>query len=228
MATKEEIIAQKTIATERYILSTMPVLYLPLWKLDGSSFTSADGHGHTCTVTGATWGSQGRIFAGGTDGIVSNTKLFTAYPFTLSGWIKATSRADDASVLCWLGDKDVEDIHYLLRINAVTGFASVLARNTNAYINSGVVNLFGSFHYLTAVFASATSRLLNVDGVNVATGTDSVAYSSDVDIFSIGYARRFTPDSHAKGTIGEVFGWSRSLSVGEDMNNYLATKWRYQ
>ncbi|KKL80876.1 hypothetical protein LCGC14_2000330 [marine sediment metagenome] len=34
LATKERIIADRQFATERYILSTMPVLYLPLHRLD--------------------------------------------------------------------------------------------------------------------------------------------------------------------------------------------------
>ena len=68
MATKEQIIAQRSISTERYILSTMPVLYLPLGKTDsgksGDSFISSDGHGHTCTATSTPWTLRGRDFDG--------------------------------------------------------------------------------------------------------------------------------------------------------------------
>src|SRR3990167_5915362 len=49
------------------------VLYLPLWKKDGSSFMSDDAYGHLATVTGATWGSQGRTFDGVDDLIEANT-----------------------------------------------------------------------------------------------------------------------------------------------------------
>ena len=202
-------------------------LYLPLHALPTSPMVSSDKNQHICSKFGAIWTPQGYSFDGD-DGIVNNTRLFTAYPFTLSGWIKANStNVTDSNTMVWIGDKDANDIHWMIRVNITTGFANIRARNITNYDTNGAVNLFDSWHYITGVFASATSRLLNVDGVNVAEGTDSITYSSAVDRFAIGYAARNTPDTYTKGTIGEVLGWSRALSVAEDMHNYLATRWRY-
>uniref|UniRef100_A0A6M3IY71 Putative lectin/glucanase superfamily protein n=2 Tax=viral metagenome TaxID=1070528 RepID=A0A6M3IY71_9ZZZZ len=65
------------------------VLDLPLWDLDGSSFKSRDRFGHLCTVTGATWGLQGRKGDGIDDRIVlpSSAALFPAQ-CTWFTWVK--------------------------------------------------------------------------------------------------------------------------------------------
>lgn len=43
---------------ERFIRSTRPVLWLPLYRKDGNSFISPDGYGHAVTNNG-TWGLSG-------------------------------------------------------------------------------------------------------------------------------------------------------------------------
>ncbi len=63
MATKEEIIARREVATERYILSTLPTLYISGRK-DGASFLSDDGHGYVVTKTGAVLYLSGYKFDG--------------------------------------------------------------------------------------------------------------------------------------------------------------------
>lgn len=87
----ERIIAQRQFATERYILSTMPILYLPLWKKDhgesGDSIISSDGHGHKCTATGVLWTPSGGDFNAGTPSYIelaSETVMdFTSGDFSI-------------------------------------------------------------------------------------------------------------------------------------------------
>ena len=52
------------ILLRRRVPAGYPVLWLPLWKLDGAQFTSKDAYGRLVTVTGAPWGPQGRPFDG--------------------------------------------------------------------------------------------------------------------------------------------------------------------
>ena len=62
-------------------------LYLPFYRLDGSSLISKDAYGHSCTVNGAAWRTQGRYFDGIDDRIavgtvsdfsfIQNTGIFT-------------------------------------------------------------------------------------------------------------------------------------------------------
>lgn len=40
------------------------ILNLPLYQLDGTSFVSGDAYGHPCSVVGAAWTPQGRLFDG--------------------------------------------------------------------------------------------------------------------------------------------------------------------
>jgi len=92
MATKEAIIAAKQFATERYIRSTHPVLYLPLWRLDGSpSIRSQDAFGHIGTVTDALWRPQGRYFDGANGIIViPRTASLEPNPITIGAWVQIT------------------------------------------------------------------------------------------------------------------------------------------
>src|SRR3972149_6505876 len=67
------------------------VLYLPLYELDGASFASRDAYGHLCTVTGATWGLQGRTFNGTSDWINCGTSSILVPPqITLEFWLYIT------------------------------------------------------------------------------------------------------------------------------------------
>ena len=98
LATKERIIADRQFATERYILSTLPSLYLPLHRLDsgdsGGKFISADGHGRVCTVTGALISQGGRTFDGSDDKIIipSADTLSLRNNGSVLLWIKVSTR----------------------------------------------------------------------------------------------------------------------------------------
>ncbi len=83
---------------ERYILSTLPTLYIPFYKKDGGKFLSSDGHGFVCTATGALWTMHGRNFVNAADRIVvptnaafanmfdgGGTALFWVYPHSDGG-----------------------------------------------------------------------------------------------------------------------------------------------
>ena len=77
------------------------VFYLPLWSrsLQGSPIVSKDIYAHSCAITGATWGVQGRTLDGSTDLITTNsaaagsvlnitgsmTILAWIYPHSVSG-----------------------------------------------------------------------------------------------------------------------------------------------
>ena len=71
------------------------VLYVPLWheKLSGGTFASFDHNHHACTVTGATWGTQGRTFAGDDNDVitVANNDVFDITgAITIVMWVYPT------------------------------------------------------------------------------------------------------------------------------------------
>ncbi len=49
-----------------YAIDPTLVLYLPLWKKDGTALSTDDAYGHACTVvgTGGYWELQGHSFPG--------------------------------------------------------------------------------------------------------------------------------------------------------------------
>ena len=72
------------------------VLYLPLWyphgDMTGSPIYSYDINRHSCTVTGAVWGSQGRTF--GTDDEIETPSLglTDANDYTICEWFEGHFR----------------------------------------------------------------------------------------------------------------------------------------
>ncbi len=90
MFTKQRVSSRREVNTERYILSTLPILYIPFWKKNGTKFLSSDGGGYACNVTGATYTQQGRSFDG-----VANVVYMGDIPtlelsnnFSVEAWVK--------------------------------------------------------------------------------------------------------------------------------------------
>ena len=88
---------------EAWTLDPSLVLWLPLRDMpDGNSLQSCDKHGHTCTVTGATWGAQGRSFDG-TDDLLSvaynSAFALGANDFSLSFWLFRNTNSSGRDVI---------------------------------------------------------------------------------------------------------------------------------
>jgi len=99
----------------------------------------------------------------------------SGYPFTLMGWLNWTS-SDRALVS--LARSDATDVWWYIGVNRDTGKALMEAKNPDSCWKEGGPGLSGAWHFIAAVFASATSRELFVDGVSVASDNRSVSYSS--------------------------------------------------
>ncbi len=65
------------------------VFHADLAKHDGSQFMSDDAQGRLCTVVGATWGNQGRLFDGN-DYISVGTQT-PPNAITIEAWVKWTT-----------------------------------------------------------------------------------------------------------------------------------------
>jgi len=52
-----------------FIRDTNLILFLPLYELDGATIRDKSAYGRSCPVTGAAFGSQGRLFDGSDDQI---------------------------------------------------------------------------------------------------------------------------------------------------------------
>ncbi len=231
MATKEQVVADRTFATERYILSTMPVLYLPLWKTDsgesGDSLISSDGHGFSCTVSGALWTSKGRLFDATDDVIVvpQSTSINITGKITIEEWCYLTGWGEGD--FGYLFNKGTFFAH-TLKGSAIEGIrfrVATSAGNKQADTTDGSIVL-NKWTHIVCVYDKVAVRAY-IDG----TVTNGSADTNDIDdnsAFDLRIGNDTGTTGTFDGTIGEVRIYNRALSAVEVQSNYIATKWRYQ
>lgn len=213
---------------DRFVLDPSLVLYLPLHKLDGSSFMSRDRYGHLCTVTGATWTPQGRIF----DGISNYISVPNIHGnlLTIIAWVKRNgvqnANANIVSQAFTTGNAPYYEFNLGFdaatlkpRFGVTTGgtFAPLVAANA-------IPDL--TWIYLMGAYDGATQNLY----INSIAETP-LARTGDINnygqLLQIGRWEK-SAGLELKGTVGEAWIYIRALSAIEGQRNYLATKWRYQ
>ena len=198
------------------------VLYIPLWKRDGNTFISDDAFGHLCTVTGATWGTQGRLMDG--DDYITipfNSALNIATELTVIYWCKPTTignRCDiqngdlSGSWICRLGQSTEGFAIYdgtwerlSVTIPSVVAWYQIAV----TYNASKLVTYYRNA--LVHTSATFTKSLPTIDaGLTIGHEQDA------------GFGSTFFI-----GTFGEVSIYNRALSAQEIQQSYQSTKWRY-
>ena len=235
LATKERIVADRTFSTERYILQTHPVLYLPLWKKDhgmsGGKMLSSDGIGHVCTVIGALQRRDGK-YVEGTDDYVTTPVIDVSAGsgLTIMAWFKrvgASGGTTDNYYHCILG-----------HINGAGGSNSIMVNSAGTELKMEVQLDNDSYASQTQVISDAT--IFNLVGgiwdgsnltpfVNDVLGTPKALAGTlkaggaltTIGYWAVGYY-------FANGLIGEVLVYNRAFSLVGIQNISLATKWRYK
>jgi len=90
-------------------------LYAPLWhpELNVSPFISKDLNAYSYTITGTTWGVQGRTFDGTDDIFNNSTTAFQLPVVTITGWFYANSvqTQGDLTVGVWSYGGALTDLH---------------------------------------------------------------------------------------------------------------------
>ncbi len=197
------------------------VLYLPLWKLDGGSFTDKSAYGHTCTVTGAVWGVQGRTFDRDDDRILipnhASLNMGTS-DFNLFIWVKFTA-IDATNQYVFYKEAD-----YSLRVAndvmtfTIAGVAAATADTTS--LSPGVF-------YLLGVTYDQTNDLVSyyINGV-LSSQPAFATEGSGASILSLGIAPDLTQE--LGGVAGDIFIYKgRVLTPQEVQRLYIKTKRRY-
>lgn len=212
------------------------VLYLPLWSKDlsGPVFKSVNAYGHTCTVTGALYGSQGRTFDG--DDLIDcgrNTSLdFGVGDFSLLAWIKSTDKTGSRTIM-GKGTTGVGGKRYWFYIGVNTGvLIGNSDDNTNSYQINGVTDLADGVCRLVGFTADRDGNgtlYINgaVDGVPTAC-TSTLSIDDTNKDFTIGVNPTDEASNFWVGSKGEVWAYNRLLSMAEMLYIYNVTKWRYQ
>lgn len=208
------------------------VLYLPLWYPDsettGSTIVSKDRNRLSATVTGAIWGYQGRTFDGINDyiSITDGSALdFTTGNCTFMFWIKPAAWAAanriwlkgdtlNAGISIWAGATNID-------------FGTYNGTGHDTYATHGMS--LGSW-YCFAVTKTGTTgawfkngKSLSLTKQNTVNPSSASAYATLIGTDTLAN-NRFWWD----GTKGEIVAYNRVLSDARIMQNFLATKWRYQ
>lgn len=220
------------------------VFYAPLWSpgCSGPVFKSIDPFGHTCTVTGALWKSNGRLFDG-TDDYINcghNSNLNITGDISVGIWFKGTTgdyNADDGLVTKW----DVVGAgkrSYSLKFSGgelwtvqLSDDGSFIAGHIKSYKGSDVFD--GTQHHLFFTFDASESELLMYEDGTVITPTktndDAITslHSNNADTLigaelNSGAARRFI-----KALVDETCIYNRVLSASEVSYIHEVTRWRH-
>ena len=213
------------------------VLYVPLWRPDlaGNSFKSKGPYGipiHTCTVTGAVWGLQGRTFDGTNDYISfgNNAILnFTTQDFTLISWIKPDlSGAVDAFHIFSRSPNPLISGYRLWYQNddKIVHFNTYQAADGQETTSTGALT-DAEWQQIVVIRAGAVVNIYrnlvditNVSGTHIDPDTSTANFTMGIHPDGVNY-------SYA-GIFGEGEVYNRALTAVDVAHNWQSTKWRYQ
>jgi len=208
------------------IITNGLVLYVPCWLYSGKKFPSVDAYKHTCTVTGAAWGLQGRTFGGVSDYIAlgTNTAL----------------KLEDGTALSYILWVYVHTLQDAMLVGAVTSATDSLGVGLQGGGANFRLNKFG-VEYAPASF-NVPANTRTCLGVSYTINSDLVYYKNGAAITTTTWAQTFTSAAQKTlgghyfsgslsqpfdGVIGEVFGFNRFLTAAEHAHVYNTTRWRY-
>lgn len=200
-----------------FILDPSCVLYLPLWKKDGSSFMSDDHYGRLATVTGALWTpNQGRYFDEVDDTITVPFTMPSEFSFIL--WGKAIGTASSPFNDCYIS------VNSCLRIRSV---GTINGPQLNTY-NGGTWDalIYGlsvaqqAEWHCYAGSVTNNAEIIYLDGSLVTSGATAWVLNNDIAFAGTSF--------HPARYVGEFIAYNRILSAAEFANIYDATKWRYK
>jgi len=233
---------------DKFLYDPSLVFYADLPKHDGTSFQSDDAYGHLCTVTGATWGMQGRTFDADDEHIdcASPSTLDDLQQKTIITWFKASGwgESDSGRIIQKAGSVAVNRRGWSTLIQnggANNRFYHGQSDNTGVLVSwvtptsSIALNTWycGAITHDISTFTN--NPLMYIGGASktvteiAARGGAAVSWESDAlsELWIGARDNVGTPDREFQGIIGEVLIYNRVLSAQEILHNYLATKWRY-
>lgn len=218
-------------------------LFLPLGhpELSGSPFTSKDLNAHLCTVAGATHvPPTHRAFDGNNQKITiphaASLNFERTDSFSFSFWMKMPASAVDMAFIdkteAAPGYKGYEV--FQISTNGKVAFLldNDIGGNNYLYVFSTLAVDDNVWHHIGITYpgdSTAASVKFIIDGVldttEVASDTLSLTTQNTRDM-TLGIRRQISTLDYI-GNLGEVWIWSKELSLVELQHNRRATKWRY-
>lgn len=163
-----------------------------------------------------------RTFNGTSDYLQATDSPITAYPFTLSVWLKPASNASGTALS--LANTNVSP-YVALALNATPiGFAEVKGTSVrDALATAGIAA--GTWGHLCVVVTSALSTTVYVNGANSGTNTTNNPITfSGLTLVIVGALQVTTGTTHTSfrnGSIGEAAVWNTALT-STDITNLAA------
>ncbi len=221
-----------------FIVDSSLVLYLPLWALKGGSFNSVDGYSHTCTVTGALWQPDGRLFDGASLIDCGNAaSLNIEAAITVEAWVKRAASGAWHTVVSKF-DTNANQRAWVLWFRDTDAFGAYISRTgasgTVTDLSTVATYADTDYHHVafTYLFVGDGSSVLKVfvDGAEEATTSTAIG---DIFVSSepvrVGALQLNNVNARFfNGDIGEIRIYNRNLSLAELQHNRLVTIWRYQ
>lgn len=217
------------------------VFYAPLWRPDlgGSTFTTIGDGGiptHLCTVTGATWGIQGRTFDGSDDKItIPHSTVFNiTNELTVEFWFK-TSAGDDGYIINkgWkAGELGTNHPWFFVNVGGGTPRRIQFNISDNSPLQQDLISdtqlVANTFHHVVGTATNSLSTLY-FNGVFEKSATLS-GLPFGVNTADVWVGMRNANGANGfpfAGTVGEVSIFNRAFTASEVQQNYLTTKGRY-
>jgi len=210
------------------------VFYAPLWhpQLSGSTFNAWDlvtPGVHSCTVTSAIYGSQGRIFGGdGKISFPSTINYATDTTYSLETWVKVTTTA--RQVFAAWGSSTSSTPFILFYVDS-DKYITMKHRNDEsvlATLKDTSLVVADTWYHVVGVRRAANSWELYINGVSVDTDATNVTGAVTLNTFWIGQYQSTTVNWPLSGTIGEMLFYSDALTTAEVVHRHQLPKWRYQ
>jgi hypothetical protein len=205
------------------------VLNLPLYEtgLKENIFASYDIYAHKCSVTGATWGPQGRTFDGINDDMDcgAGATLDIVGDLTMEVWVKPTTVGIFQALFYKRDGQNGYDF-VLWDGNQIYCFLVAAGVATETYTTAGDIEANKWYHL---VFTKAgTVGKIYINGVDkTAGGGSGLACGSSAGILlhmgSFGWGAGWLTGLFGEGRI-----YNRALSLAEIQHNRNVTRWRYQ
>lgn len=217
------------------------VLYLPLFALKDSPFKSVDAYEHTCVVTDALWGPQGRDFNGSTATMIipdhaALTDIF-AGGGTICAWVYPDSDGESNVGRIYSRRGALGGCDLNVKEDNATGVNFAFRASFDVTDGTWDTNtnpiLLAAWNFVTVTYNSDSKNNAPVFYLDTVLKTTITVQGADGDYETdsgenVGIGCSVTGTLSWEGLIGEVWLYNRALTASEVQHNYNTTAWRYR
>ncbi len=200
----------------------------------GTTWSDLIGSNDGTLTNGPTFdsGNGGGIVFDGSNDWSSHSSVSTAWPVTMSCWVKIDSFVNNPNFMV---QSDVSVHNQFFGIAHIVNNSQNVLRiyNYNVSYNDAkgtTVISTGQWYNVVGVFESDTSKKLYLNGSLEATLTTNTTFPTGIDTMSISSFQRGgsnSPGGYLDGIIASSMVYNRALSVSEITQNYNALKNRF-